>query len=123
MADSVREQLDNYRELAGKMSDLSATITETSGMITHVLISTRDIASHAETGGKSLDSMSESMSRIGESSQQIGGIVGIIRNISDRINLLSLNASIEAARAGEAGRGFAVVASEVAKLADQTAGS
>jgi methyl-accepting chemotaxis protein len=43
-----------------------------------------------------------------------------VRELAERSNILSLNASIEAARAGEAGKGFGVVAVEVKNLADQS---
>lgn len=47
-------------------------------------------------------------------------ILGMIKDISQQITLLTLNASIEAARVGQAGRGFAVVVGQMRQLVEQT---
>jgi methyl-accepting chemotaxis protein len=56
--------------------------------------------------------------RLGERSQEISSVVGIIGQIAERTSVLALNASMQAVAAGDAGRGFAVVADEVKRLAE-----
>ncbi len=52
--------------------------------------------------------------------ESIAGVALSIRDVSDRTNILAINASIESARAGAVGRGFRIIANEVRSLAGQT---
>lgn len=67
-----------------------------------------------------MDLVANTIVRLSEQSQQIGGIIASVNDVADQSNLLAVNASIEAAKAGEIGRGFAVVAIEIKGMAQQS---
>lgn len=67
-----------------------------------------------------MEAVANTIVRLSEQSQQIGGIIASVNDVADQSNLLAVNAAIEAAKAGEQGKGFAVVAQEIKSLAQQS---
>ncbi len=145
---SQSEAMEGLNNTVDQLAIAVNEIAENATTLAQVVADTRDNSDHADESmketveitqqgrddmqklGTAMDEIKaansqlvESINQVGVASEEITKIVGMISEIADETNLLSLNASIEAARAGEAGRGFAVVASEIGNLANNSAQS
>lgn len=113
VSDGTSQQAASVQETSASMEEMTGTINENANNALETDATAQLLAQNATVCSTSMQKTSAAMSDIFER-------IGIVGEITRKIELLALNASVEAARAGEHGKGFAVVASEVSKLAEMS---
>ncbi|MEU8238365.1 methyl-accepting chemotaxis protein [Actinoplanes missouriensis] len=107
--------------VSGNVHTLQAGSSEMTQAIDEIARNAGEAARVAGEAVSVVDQTNRTVSKLSDSSAEIGNAVAMITAIAEQTNLLALNATIEAARAGELGKGFAVVAGEVKELSQETA--
>jgi methyl-accepting chemotaxis protein len=128
MAGNAEETATQANVVSAASEQVSRNVATVASGGEQMQSSIREIAKNANEAARvaknavhSATTTNVTVTKLGESSTEIGNVIKVITSIAQQTNLLALNATIEAARAGEAGKGFAVVANEVKELAKQTA--
>ncbi|NMC33923.1 MAG: hypothetical protein GYA36_15885, partial [Veillonellaceae bacterium] len=129
-----REIVDFAKKMQGAVDNQNSFLQETSSAVTEIMTTIQNIAllaeqkksimnsvvSKIESQGREIQKLTEGFEAIQESSHSVLSVVSSILDISEKTNMLAMNASIEAAHAGSAGKGFAVISGEIRKLSQET---
>jgi len=119
--EQIESQVSAVEESTASIVQMTASINSVADKARNKRQSVTELLETTDEGIREIEDAKEAVSLMTSSINELLNITGLINDIADQTNLLSMNASIEAAHAGDFGRGFGVVAGEIRKLAESSA--
>jgi methyl-accepting chemotaxis protein len=114
---AINHQTDAVGDVNNIMSRMKEDIEATSISSVETSNTANKLANIADESSKIVTESKKTINTITEYSDFINQILSSIEDITEKTNLLSINASIEAANSGSIGKGFSVIANEIRNLA------
>jgi len=119
VTDAIYSIVQSFSNVAKQAEESSQLANQSVDMAEQGGLTVRNTIKGMQTITEDIHEASNRIKRLGESSQEIGDIVELIKDIADQTNILALNAAIKASVAGNEGQDFTVVADEVQQLAER----
>ncbi len=128
MSKNLRQVIGDVKDTAGLISstaenlssnteEINATAEEISAIAQSMA---RGSLQQAELITSIVDELQSTTKIVDKVISQINKNLGVIRDLSEQTNVLSLNTAIEAANAGDFGKGFVIIAENIRKMSEQS---
>jgi methyl-accepting chemotaxis protein len=120
LAAMATQQQRGATEQASAVTETRTAMESVADSARKIADSSNDVLRNAESTLETHDVVSHRIGALIDHTQRINELLELIKSVSNKSEILALNAALEGVKAGEAGRGFSLVAAQMQRLAEST---